>query len=300
MKTEEPIAVNRNYKATLFHKIFGQNKENALCLYNAINGTNYTLEDDFEYTMLEDVVYMKAKDDVSFLVGTSLNLYEHQSTYNPNMPLRGLLYFSSLYRKLIVENERLYSTTMLKIPNPKFVVFYNGKSNRIKNDVEKLRLSDAFFEKDETGEFEWTATMVNINVGHNKELFEKCNILEQYSIFVHRVRMYNDSMDDLKKAIDKAADECIREGVLKEILETQKKEGFDMVLTEFDEEKYEKMIKEEGRIEGIRQGISQGITKTLCVLVSKKIITLNQALDESGLSEVEFLEKMKEHGFETK
>ena len=203
MKTEEHIAVNRTYKATLFHKLFGQNKENALCLYNAMNGTNYTLEDDFEYTMLEDVVYMKAKDDVSFMVGTSLNLYEHQSTYNPNMPLRGLLYFSSLYRKMIAENERLYSTTMLKIPNPKFVVFYNGKSERVKNDVEKLRLSDAFFEKDETGEFEWTATMVNINIGHNKELFKRCKVLEQYSIFVDRVRMYNDSMNDLNAHKDR-------------------------------------------------------------------------------------------------
>lgn len=300
MKTEENIVVNCKYKDTLFKKLFGQNKENALCLYNAMNGTNYTLEDDFEYTMLEDVVYMKAKDDVSFMVGTSLNLYEHQSTYNPNMPLRGLLYFSSLYRKMIEENERLYSTTMLKIPNPKFVVFYNGKSQQVKNDVEKLKLSDAFFEKDDTGEFEWTATMVNINVGHNKKLFEKCKVLEHYSIFVHRVRMYNDSMNDLKKAINKAVDECIHDGVLKEILEKQKKEGFDLVLTEFDEEKYEAMIRAEGREEGIALGIEAGIIKTLCMLVSKKTITMKQALDECGLTKAEFLEKMKEYGFEVK
>ena len=91
MSKQENIKANVKYKDTLFKKLFGQNKENALSLYNAINGTNYTMEDDFEYTMLEDVVYMKSKDDVSFLVGTSLNLYEYQSTYNPNMPLRSTL-----------------------------------------------------------------------------------------------------------------------------------------------------------------------------------------------------------------
>lgn len=128
--------------------------------------------------------------------------------------------------------------------------------------------------------------------GHNKPLFEKCQVLEQYSIFVHRVRMYNDSMNDLKKAINKAADECIREGVLKEILEMQKKEVFDMVLTEFDEEKYEAMIRAEGR--------EEGSMKTLCSLVAKKAITLKKALQECDLSEEEFLEKMKEYGFDTK
>lgn len=285
------VKANVKYKDTLFKKLFGQNKENALSLYNAINGTNYTMEDDFEYTMMEDVLYLKMKDDVSFMVGTSLNLYEHQSTYNPNMPLRGLFYFASLYHKLIEDDERLYSTTILKIPNPRFIVFYNGVSARNKPDVEKFRLSDAFLEKDDSGEFEWTATMVNINVGHNRELIEKCQVLEHYSIFIHRVRMYNDSINDLKKAISKAVDECIREGILHEILETQKEEVYQMMLTEFDEEKYEAIIRAEGREEGLKEGL----IKTLCTLVSKKLITIEQAMGECGLTEKEFLENMKEY-----
>ena len=286
MSRQEKTKANVKYKDTLFKKLFGQNKENALSLYNAINGTNYTMEDDFEYTMMEDDVYMKMKDDVSFMVGTSLNLYEHQSTYNPNMPLRGLFYFASLYRKMIEGNERVYSTKLLKIPNPKFIVFYNGVSSKVNLDVEKLRLSDAFYAEDKSGEFEWTATMININLGHNKELFQKCNILEQYSIFIHKVRAYNDIINDFDRAVEKAADECIKEGVLKEILLKQKKEGFDLVLTEFDEEKYEAMIREEGQIE------------TICSLVSKKVITVQQALEECGLTEKEFLKKMKEYGLD--
>lgn len=286
MSKQENLKANVKYKDTLFKKLFGQNKENALSLYNAINGTNYTMEDDFEYTMMEDVVYMKSKDDVSFLVGTSLNLYEHQSTYNPNMPLRGLLYFATLYRKMIEGNERVYRKRLLKIPNPKFIVFYNGMSSNLNQDVEKLRLSDAFYTEDKSGEFEWTATMININLGHNKELFEKCSILEQYSIFIHKVREYNDVMNDFDRAVEKAADECIKEGVLKEILLKQKKEGFDVVLTEFDEEKYEEMIRNEERI------------KILCILVAKKTITLKKALEECNLTENEFLNEMKEYGLD--
>lgn len=288
MSKQEKLKANVKYKDTLFKKLFGQSKENALSLYNAINGTNYTLDDDFEYTMMEDVVYMKSKDDVSFLVGTSLNLYEHQSTYNPNMPLRGLLYFATLYRKMIEGNERIYRKKLLKIPNPKFIVFYNGISSSVNQDVEKIRLSDAFYTEDKSGEFEWTATMININIGHNKELFEKCSILEQYSIFIHRVRAYNDAMNDFNRAVDKAVDECIKEGILREILEKQKKEGFDLVLTEFDEEKYEEMIRNEERV------------KTLCILVAKKIITLKKALEECNLTESEFLNEMKEYGLDTK
>lgn len=120
---------NRNLKSTLFHKLFGEDKSHALSLYNAINGSSYTNEDDLEFTTLEDVVYMKIKDDVSFILGTSLSLYEYQSTFNPNMPLRGFLYFANLYRKLIKGNERIYSKWQVTISNPKYIVFYNGKSS---------------------------------------------------------------------------------------------------------------------------------------------------------------------------
>ena len=106
---ENNTNVNKKYKDTIFRKLFGENKANALSLYNAINGTNYTEDSDFEYTTLDDVVYMGMKNDISFVVGTSLSLYEHQSTYNPNMPLRGLLYFADLYRKMIQGDERLYT-----------------------------------------------------------------------------------------------------------------------------------------------------------------------------------------------
>ena len=84
-KTNDDIHVNKKYKDTVFRKLFGENKGNALSLYNAVNHTSYTDPDDLEYTTLEDVIYMKYKNDVSFLIDKTLSLYEHQSSYNPNM-----------------------------------------------------------------------------------------------------------------------------------------------------------------------------------------------------------------------
>ena len=125
-KTNDDIHVNKKYKDTVFRKLFGENRENALSLYNAVNGTAYTNPDDLEYMTLEDVIYMKYKNDLSFLIDKTLSLYEHQSSYNPNMPLRGFLYYADLYRKLIHRSERLYSKHLLKIPRPHYIVFYNG------------------------------------------------------------------------------------------------------------------------------------------------------------------------------
>ena len=243
--------VNKKYKDTVFRKLFGENKANALSLYNAINGTNYTEDSEFEYTTLEDVVYMGIKNDVSFVIGTSLSLYEHQSTYNPNMPLRGFLYYADLYRTMIQGDERLYSSSLLRIPNPKYIVFYNGTDRTVADGVHTLRLSDAFEQHDTSGEYEWTATLININVGNNEELFQRCKILRDYSTFVQRVRENLNSSLSLEEAMKKSVDECIRDGVLKEFLEQHGKEVTGMRLTEFDEEKFRQMMIEEGREEGI-------------------------------------------------
>ena len=285
---------NPKYKDSLFRRIFGENKTNALSLYNAINNSNYTDESELEYTTLDDVIYIKIKNDVSFLVGTSLNLYEHQSSYNPNMPLRGFLYFADLYRQIIKDNERIYSQQIVRIPNPKYIVFYNGSTSKVKDDVIKLKLSDCFEVSDYSGEFEWTATLVNINMDFNQKLFEKCRILQEYSIFIQRVKDYNVKEKDLSKAIDKAVDDCIQDDILRDILEKQKKEGRDVVLTEFDEEKFEEMLREEGREEGRKVGQIE----IYCKFVANGRVSFSEAVEECGLSEKEFLDKMKELGLD--
>ena len=97
MREELNVHVNRQYKDRLFKLIF-RDKKDLLQLYNAVNNTEYDNPEDIEVNTLEDVIYMGMKNDVSFLLTDILNLYEHQSTFNPNLPLRGLLYFARLFQ----------------------------------------------------------------------------------------------------------------------------------------------------------------------------------------------------------
>ncbi|MBE5965341.1 MAG: hypothetical protein E7252_10575 [Lachnospira sp.] len=194
---------------------------------------------------------------MSFIVGSSMNLYEHQSTYNPNMPLRGMLYAVDVYRKYIGSIEKLYKRKLVKLPNPKYVVFYNGDDNNIE-DVTSLRLSDAFEEQDKSGDYEWTATVININSGYNKQLMDECPILKQYSDFIGKIKKYSKKYD-IKEAVDIAVDEAIEEDILKDFLIDHRQEVNDMYLAEFDEKKWEAIIREEEREEGIQIGIEKGI-----------------------------------------
>ena len=173
MKTEnQDIRGNRNHKDALFRMVFSK-KEDLLDLYNAVRGTAYQNVEDLEVNTLENVLYMAMKNDISFMIDCTMNLYEHQSSYNPNMPLRGLMYFVQLYSKYADQRKlNLYSTTIQKIPTPQFVVFYNGMKEE--PDRQILKLSDAF--QSEGGCIECEATMLNINLGRNMELMENAGV----------------------------------------------------------------------------------------------------------------------------
>lgn len=238
---------NTQYKDSLFRFIFGsyENRKYLLSLCNALAGTNYNNPNDIEITTLNDVLYIKIKNDLSFILGTEMSLYEHQSSFNPNMPLRGLEYFAELYAKYIEEhNLNVYSSSIQKIPTPRYVVFYNGL--RKQPDEVKLRLSDAFQKPDTSGEFEWTATMLNINYGHNRELMEKCKPLQEYSEFIQTVREYSCHMG-LKDAIDMVIDNTNNWKYIGEFLKKCKSEVGSMLLTEFNQKLYEQELLEEGK-----------------------------------------------------
>ena len=194
-------------------------------------------------------------------------------------------------------NERIYSKYRVTIPNTRYIVFYNGQSSEMNGDCMKLKLSDAFEEPDDSGEFEWTATMININAGHSKEIMEKCRVLEEYSIFIQRVREYNKNTKNLTEAVNCAVDTCIRDNILKDILEKQKKEVIDVVLTEFDEEKFEAMIREEereeGRKEGRKEGLQEGRLRALFELVSDGIISMEEAGKRLEMTAQEFQEAIQ-------
>jgi len=247
---QQEFYVNKQYKDRLFKYIFKE-KEDLLQLYNAINGTNYDNSEDIEVNTLEDVIYMGMKNDISFLLTDVLNLYEHQSTFSPNLPLRGLFYFSRLYQKIIGNEKKIYSGKLIKLPYPQFVVFYNGTTEEPERQI--LELSDAFpsWSQKEDAALNCKAVVLNINLGYNKEVMEKCKKLKEYAQYVTRVRAFLDAGFDIETAIDKATDECIAEGVLEQILRDNRGEVRSMLLTQYDEQahiEYEKELSfEEGQ-----------------------------------------------------
>jgi hypothetical protein len=241
--------INRKYKDRLFRLIFGDEryKENLMSLYNALNNTSYDNLEELEITTIDDCIYMGMKNDLSFLIRFILALYEHQSTFNPNEPVRGMLYFSGLFQKYISENRlNIYGSKQIKLPTPQYIVFYNGDDSKMPEDEIKLRLSDSFYDKSVSDEFEWTATMKNINLGRNKELMEKCKVLKEYATFVDKIKRYTREMNDIEKAIDRAVEECINEGVLADFLIAHRAEVKDVCLTEYNEEEVQNAFMEDG------------------------------------------------------
>ena len=250
---KQQLKMQRNYKDTVFRMLFN-NKEALLSLYNAINGTHYDRTDDLEITTLENAVYMAMKNDIAFILGLYMNLYEHQSTLNPNMPLRDLFYIAKQMEKLVVD-DTLYSSRVVKIPTPKFIVFYNGVDACEERRI--LKLSDAFQKKEEEVDLELKVLVLNINAGMNRQIMESCRTLKEYSIYVERVRKYRADMP-IEQAVEKAVTECIRENILADFLKKQRAEVVAMSILEYNEEEEIKKIRASERRGGYDDGWNAG------------------------------------------
>lgn len=252
--SEKIPAANRQYKDTVFRMLFSE-KENLLSLYNAVTGNTYQNADDLKIVTLENAIYMGMKNDLAFMLETNIYLYEHQSTLNPNIPLRDLIYIGIEYQQY-VNNKSLYSSSLQKIPAPKFMVFYNG-TDAVDDRVE-LRLSNAYEHLAGEPDLELKVLMLNVNEGHNKELMEQCQTLKEYAIYVARVRKYTSEMN-LNDAVARAIDECIKEGILVEFLRKNRSEVKMVSILEYDKEWEEKKLRkaeyEAGKTEGITEVI---------------------------------------------
>ena len=228
--------VNRKYKDSLFRMLFSD-KASLLSLYNAVNGTSYQDPEELEFTTIENAIYMGIKNDLSFLIDSFMNLYEAQSTFNPNMPLRGMFYLSQIYQGYV--NARgldIYGSRRVKLPMPRYLVFYNGTKQE--PDRQTIALSEAYERSGEEAPcLECRATVININVGHNKKLMEDCRILYEYAMFVDLVRRCLTEMrGNLEEAVDMAVRESIKKGILADFLKKHRAEVKDVILTEYDQE----------------------------------------------------------------
>lgn len=244
---KRPKETNRQYKDRLFKYIFGnpEKKEWALSLYNAMNGTNYTNPDELEFNTIGEAVYMGMKNDVSFLISSEMNLWEQQSTFNPNMPMRMFFYAAKLYDKYTQASDYyIYSSTLQKIPKPVCVCFYNGTQEQPERQI--LRLSDAY---DGDGDIEVKVTMLNINYGKNKKLMEACKQLSEYAWLVDAVRRNQSNEMNLDAAVDNALQEMSDSFSIKSFLLGNRAEVKSMLITEYNEQKEFAKERQEGSSE---------------------------------------------------
>ena len=250
--------VNRTFKSTVFIMVF-EDKKNLLELYNAMTGKHYTDPEQLEINTLENAVYMSMKNDLSFLIDGRLSLYEHQSTYNPNLPLRFLIYISQLYAGM-TRNENLYGTKTVQIPPPEFVIFYNGEKDMPEETL--LKLSDMYGVKVKDPKLELEAVMLNISGSNNSRLKEACRTLKDYAVYTDKIRLYSKEQT-LEEAVEKAIDECIAENVLKDFLTKHRAEAKAMSIFEYDQEKHIRQEREEaweeGRTSGLKEGRASGM-----------------------------------------
>ncbi|WP_051200533.1 hypothetical protein [Butyrivibrio sp. XPD2002] len=253
------LTVNRKYKDSVFRMLFNS-KEELLSLYNAVNGTNYVNTDDLEINTLEEDVYMKMKNDISFIFGFELNLYEHQSTECGNMPLRFLIYVTKIISGMIVRDD-LYKKQVIKIPAPRFVVFYNGTD--MNEDKVTYRLSDQYEKVLQSPELELLVTVININENHNPDILHACKALNDYAVFVAKIRAYAKIMV-IEDAVQKAIDECIAEGIIEGFLMKHRAEVQEMSVFEYNEELH---------LQNVRQdGIDEATAKAAVIIAEKDAI----------------------------
>ena len=286
-ETQNEIHVARNHKDRLFRMIFREKKE-LLSLYNAVNGTSYTNAEDLEIVTLENAIYMNMKNDLAFIMDSYLNLYEHQSTYSPNMPLRDLFYIAKELQGQI-DHRDLYRNTLIKIPTPRFLVFYNGSEEQAEKKY--LRLSDAFQKSMDDPDLELVVTMLNINLGKNRKLLEQCQTLKEYAIYVKKVRTYAKSMK-VEEAVDRAVRECINEGILREFLLQNRKEAVEMSIFEYDEEAVFEIVRKDEYEKGHQEGVIAGKAEDILELL-EDIGTIPEEVREkiTGEIDLEILKK---------
>ena len=288
---------NREYKDRLFNFIFGteKNRDWTLSLYNAVNGSSYTDSSLINITTIREVIYLGMHNDVSFLIFNEMNMYEQQSTFNPNMPLRQLQYSGSIFEKYIVSQGNAmnkFGEKILQLPVPKLVVFYNGTKKQ--DDEVILRLSDSFPEGADT-DIDVKVRMININYGHSKKIMEACKPLQEYSWLVEEIRKNTKSIG-LNETVKKAINEMPRDYMIRQFLIENKAEVTEMLLTEYNEEEVMELFKEEGRQNGVeegrKEGRKEGIFYTLSSLVNRGVISVGDAAEYAGLSEEGFKKEM--------
>ena len=271
---------DRNYKSSIFAMLY-EKKENIMDLYNGIYDEKCTDPEEITVNTLTDEdgvesgIFARFRNDLSFIFGAYLNLFEHQSTINNNIPVRMLIYVVELITKLIPK-EHLYREKAVKIPSPRFVVFYNGsKEAPLKKEI---RLSDQYISEQADADLELKVVVYNINTDNGSELLKKSRTLGEYMIFVDRARTaLKETKDELqkKRALERVIDECIAEGIMSELLEERREEIIVTSILNYDQAAHEQALHDDG----FEAGTENTLLNNVRSLMKTMKMTVDEAMD---------------------
>ena len=249
---------NRKIRDTVFCH-FMSNESHLLSLCNALNDTGYDESSDITINTLEGSFFSNIKNDISFLLNNLMVvLIEHQTTINPNMPLRFLSYVDELYKRYTsTSHKKIYGDDLLKIPAPEFYVFYDGNDTSFEQQT--LKLSDAF--ETQSDKLELTVHVYNLADGMNDELKRKCLPIEKYSIFSNAYKHFRQQKMEIDHAVDAAIKYCLENNVMVDYLKNNQKEVIDMFGFEWNEKEEREALleigEERGRLEGKIESIKE-------------------------------------------
>ena len=248
--------LNREYRDSVFRMLFNDKKK-LIELYNAVFDTDYGPDTPIDIKTIEDVLFVHMKNDIAFTLDNKfIVLTEHQSTVNPNMPVRNLIYLSTILQKMYKKAE-FYQTVPLPLPQPEFIVFYNG--SRKMPEYQELKLSDSFLgEKKEKYALDLTVKVFNINIKEDEGILARSATLSQYSRLVEKIKTAALDGEVSERIMSLIFKECINEGILPEFLTEHGLEVINMLFKEFTEEEREELYTQSGYKMGLADGLEQG------------------------------------------
>ncbi|MDO4966657.1 MAG: hypothetical protein Q4E51_08105 [Lachnospiraceae bacterium] len=285
---------NREYKSDVFSMLM-EYPEYALDVYKALGGRSDAKPSMVEIKTLEKGISLSVRNDAAFIIDTELSLYEHQSTYNPNMPLRSLIYLAEILKPM-VKNKDLYSKKLIKIPKPKFVVFYNGEDDRPEKEIQKL--STAYSHAgDSKDSIELTCTVYNINPDKNNDLKKLSYVLDGYMTLVNKVRELKSADKDYDRenedVVKEAVEYCIDNHILEEFFRERGSEVVKNMTIDMTFETRQKLFTKEAYEDGIAEGKEEGKAMLLKAMLKDGTITIEKAAEYADMS-VDELKKVIE------
>ena len=291
----ETQITNRQYKDTLFRALF-KDKKRFIELYNAIANEHYSENAEIKPCPTNPVMAMF--NDLAFIVESKLIVMcEHQSTINPNMPLRFLFYISDVLRTYTLKKDNLYRRTLVQIPAPEFFVLYNGKQ---KLSAHIMRLSDAFLLKDREYTLNLTVKVININYDSGEAAVSQSITLSGYSYLIAEVDKNISNGMTRDEAVVNAINACIAQGILADFLKENFEEVVDMLTFEYDQEVERRAMRldgiQEGRQEGLQKGRQEGLQEgrqALVIGMINKGKTVDEISDFTGISITELQQLIK-------